>query len=229
MEHLFSPCTRLYGTLESQGRREEGRFWCGECRGHHYLQELNLDVFTEELLSAETAFTYVDLYAMLGNQNTVLWLTPREAVFRGRGERASDRRFWIRLGSSCHFSFSADGKDMIALAGSPQHLLEICDVILRLLAASVVHSLILHSWSYRDGALINAPTLAYLMEQCPSLKCLSLEYLEMDENHCRVLGASSRPGLEIKLKSCEVTSAGAISLAEVLGRNQGPTELDHCY
>jgi hypothetical protein len=29
------------------------------------LQELDLDVSTEELLSAERAFTYADLYAML--------------------------------------------------------------------------------------------------------------------------------------------------------------------
>jgi hypothetical protein len=31
------------------------------------LQELNLDVSTEELLGAEGAFTYADLCAMLGN------------------------------------------------------------------------------------------------------------------------------------------------------------------
>jgi hypothetical protein len=50
----------------------------------------------------------------------------------------------------------------------------------------------------------------------------------MDENHCRALGAYSRPGLEIKLIRCKLTSAGAINLAEVLGRNQGPTELHYC-
>jgi hypothetical protein len=44
----------------------------------------------------------------------------------------------------------------------------------------------------------------------------------MDESHCRVLGAFSRPDLEIVLKSC-------IVVAEVLGRNQGPSELDCCY
>jgi hypothetical protein len=109
---------------------------------------------------------------MLGNQNTVLWLTPRAAIARG-----SDKTFWIELDSSCRFSFSADGKDMFAFARSPEHLLEICDIVLRLLASSVVHSLILHSWSFRDGdgALINAPTLAYLMEQCPSLKVFIVE------------------------------------------------------
>jgi hypothetical protein len=40
------------------------------------------------------------------------------------------------------------------------------------------------------------------MEQCQSLKSLVLEDLEMDENHCRVLGAYSRPGLEIELVRC---------------------------
>jgi hypothetical protein len=197
-----------------------------EWRGRH-LQELKLDISTEELLSAERAFTYVDLYAMLGNQNTILWLTTRAAVARG-GIRASDRMFWIQQDNSCHFIFCADGKDMFALARSPQHLLEICDVVLRLLAASVVHSLILHSLSYRDGALINAPTLAYLMEQGQSLKVLKLSRMPLDEDHCRVLGAYSRPGLEIKLNSCRLTSGGAITLAEVLGRNQGPTELTYC-
>ena len=37
------------------------------------LVEVNLDISTEELLSAEAAFPYVDLCAMLGNGNTALW------------------------------------------------------------------------------------------------------------------------------------------------------------
>jgi hypothetical protein len=40
------------------------------------LQELNLNLSTEELLSAERAFTYADLFAMLGNKSTVAWITP---------------------------------------------------------------------------------------------------------------------------------------------------------
>jgi hypothetical protein len=106
---------------------------------------------------------------------------------------------------------------------------EISDVVVRLLAASVVHSVHLNNWSYREGTFINAPPLAYLMEQCPSLKLLSLLGLEMDEDHCRLLGDHSRPGLEIVLNHCRFTSAGAITLAEILGRNQGPTKLDHCF
>jgi hypothetical protein len=50
----------------------------------------------------------------------------------------------------------------------------------------------------------------------------------MDENHCRVLGAYSRPGLETELKYRKLTSAGTSALAEVLGRNQGSTTLDSC-
>ena len=50
----------------------------------------------------------------------------------------------------------------------------------------------------------------------------------MDENHCRALGTYSRPGLEIALFNCKLTIAGAIALAEVLGRNQGPTKIDNC-
>jgi hypothetical protein len=51
----------------------------------------------------------------------------------------------------------------------------------------------------------------------------------MDEDHFRVLGAYSRPGLEVELKHCLITGATAAVLAEVLGSNQGPTKLDDCY
>jgi hypothetical protein len=218
MERLFSPCTRLHDTLESQGRLERLQ---GRREG---LQEQNLDVSTEELLSAERAFTYADLYAMLGNADTVAWLTPHAAVARPGG-RVLD--YWKQLDEdeSYRFSFHADGKDIETLAFSPEHILEIFDVVLRLLAASVVHSVILEIWNVRDIALFNAASLANLMEHCQSLKSLSLKDLEMDENHCLVLGENSRPDLEIVLISCNFTSAGTSALAEVLRRNQGPTKL----
>jgi hypothetical protein len=222
MEHLFSPCTRLQDIFESQGQLEEIRR-----RRPEPLQERNLDVSTEELLSAERAFTYADLYAMLGIANTVAWLTPHAAVAREHSGLAAI--IWDSLDESesyC-FSFSADGKDVIAYARSSEHLLEICDIVLRLLALSVVQSVNLFDWTL-DDELNNAPTLAYLMEQCHSLKALTLKNLEIDEHHIRVLGAYSRPDLEIVLKHCKITSAGASALAEVLGRNQGPTKLDYC-
>jgi hypothetical protein len=228
MERLFSPCTRYQDMLESRGRLQVVK------SQYDILKEVNLDVSTEVLLSAERAFTYEDLYAMSGKQNTVLWLTPHAAVTR-QGERVVP--YWLQLDegtrfwNAIHFSFSADGIDMFALARSPEHLLEICDVILRLLAASVVHSLILYGVTSRvgDGALINAPTLSYLMEHCPGLKLLSFENIEMDENHFTVLGAYSRPDLEIKMSMCKLlTSAGAGALTAILGRNQGPTDLYYC-
>jgi hypothetical protein len=82
MERLFSPCTRLRDLLESQGLLEEHRNYHPEL-----LQELNLDVSTDEFLSAERAFTFADFYAMLGNEGAVVWLTPHAAVVRlcGRG------------------------------------------------------------------------------------------------------------------------------------------------
>jgi hypothetical protein len=174
----------LYDTLESQGRLEMFR------DRRELLQELNLDVSTEELLSTERALTYADLYAMLGNEYTVAWLTPYVAVARegGRGVYT-----WVQLDRSYRFSFNVDGKKIFASARSPERLLEIVDVVLRLLAASVVHSVILSKRISRDGALINATSLAYLMEQCQSMKVLTLQVLEMDENHCRVLGVYSRP------------------------------------
>jgi hypothetical protein len=91
---------------------------------------------------------------------------------------------------------------------------------------SVVHSVRLSYWSTLY-TFINVPTLAHLMEHCQSLKVLSLVDLNMDEDHCRALGAYSRPDLEIEFDSCTITSAGASALAEVLGRNQGPTGVVH--
>jgi hypothetical protein len=223
MEHLFSPCTRLYDILESQGRLEDFR------RRHpdELLQELNLDASTEELLSTESAFTFADLYAMLGDEDTLAWLTPHAAVVREDGRAM---RYWRQLNEeeSRSFSFRADGKDIIAFARSSEHLSEICDIILRLLAVTVVQAFTLSHWGAID-VLINAPTLEYLMEQCQSLKALTLKNLKMDEDRIHVLGAYSRPDLEIRLDDCVITSAGASALAEVLGRNQGPTKLDQCY
>jgi hypothetical protein len=75
MEHLFSPCTRLKDILEDE-------------RDDYYetIKELNLGVSTQELLSAERAFTYADLYAMIEDGKTVAWLTPHTAVVREDGE-----------------------------------------------------------------------------------------------------------------------------------------------
>jgi hypothetical protein len=122
-------------------------------------------------------------------------------------------------------NIDADGKVIDALAPSSEHLAEICDVFIRLLAASVVHSVLLFKWDSRHDLSINAATLAYLMERCQSLKALTLESLEMDESHCRILGVHSRPDLEIELRYCRITGAGTSALTEVLGRNQGPTNL----
>mgnify|MGYP000694934881 CR=1 FL=1 len=216
MERLFSPCTRYRDIVESQGLNHPVA-----------LQELNLDldVSTEEFLSAERAFTYMDLYAMLANESAAVWLTPHAAIALEEGSMATS---WGQLDESCRFRFKADGQTMIALAFSTEHLLEICAVVLRLLAASVVHSvsvLLLDNFDSRHGLFINAPTLAHLMEHCQSLNVLKLENLEMDENQIRVLGTYARPDLEINLDRCKFTSAGTSALAEVLGRNQGPTSL----
>jgi hypothetical protein len=216
MEGLLSPCTRCRDIVESQGDLIEN-----PC----LFEELNLDISTEDLLSAERAFTYADLYTTLGNGNKIVWLTTHAFVARKGGIAMYA---WMRLDDSCRLCFSADGEEIIALARSPQHLLEICDVVLRLLPVSVVQSVILKKWNYADGAMINAIRLAYLMQQCQSLKFLSLN-LDMDEDHCLAIGACfSRPDLEIELDRCKIPIAGAGYLAIGLVRNQGPTKLDLC-
>jgi hypothetical protein len=130
MEHLFSPCTRMFDLLETQGDVQDhiGMSWDDFKR----VKELNLDVSTEELMSAERAFTYADVFAMLGNGNEIAWFTERAAVCRqGRAYNYSDT-----LLNVCSVSFNADGKNMVALALSPEALLEICDVVLRMLVST---------------------------------------------------------------------------------------------
>jgi hypothetical protein len=57
---------------------------------------------------------------------------------------------------------------------------------------------------------------------------VSLKDLRIDENHCRVLDGYSRPGVDIELRSCELTDVGTSALVEVVGRSQGPTKLAYC-
>jgi hypothetical protein len=93
---------------------------------------------------------YADLYAMLRNLDTLTWLTPYAAVVR-KDERVD---CWVhQLAGPRSFCFSADGKDIYALALARSHeaLLEICDVVVRLLAASVVQSVVINNWRYLDG------------------------------------------------------------------------------
>jgi hypothetical protein len=224
MEHQFSPCTRLHDILDSQGLLERVRRHDPEP-----LQELNLDVSTEELLSAETAFTFADLYAILKSDDTVVWLTPHAAVAHEFGLAMFAWNLRQDNGSCCVL-FNVDGNEFSAMAHSLEHLYEIFDIVLRLLAVSVVQSI--HLCDMAPDLVINALTLEYLleylMEQCQSLKVLSLSSLYMNENHIRVLGDHSRPDLEIELIDCKLTSTGAIALAGVLGRNQGPTKLHDC-
>jgi hypothetical protein len=203
--------------MESQGRVPPER---GE-----RLRELNLDVFTDDFVSAERGFKYADLYAMMGNGDVIAWLTPHAAIV---GADGGGMHYWRQQEELCHLSFTVDGNTIFAVARSCVALSKICDVVFRLLAASVVHSVLLGKWNSNNGALFNAASLAYLMEHCQGLKALTLKRLEMDEDHCRVLGAYSRPYLEVVLEDCAMTRAGATALAEVLGRNQGPTKLDSC-
>jgi hypothetical protein len=151
-------------------------------------------------------------------------VTPHAAVARRNG---------IGVSCSCYLRddynclFNVNGKAIDVLARSSEALSEIVDVVLRLLAASVVHSLELFD-SCLGAAPANATRLAYLMEQCQDLKALTLGSITLDEDCIRALGNFSRPGREIELSHCRITGAAAAVLAQVLGRNQGPTKLDLC-
>jgi hypothetical protein len=225
MEHLFSPCTRFFNLS----------FWSDDNHGEHFwddferLEEQDLDVSTQEFLSAERAFTYADLYAMLANQNTVLWLTPHASVVSeyGLGVRCS-----YHLGGDNRFIVNVNGKEINVLARSSAALLEIVDIVRRLLVAnaSEIYKLELENEVESGEVFFNAPGFASLMEHCQNLKVLTLGNMtSLNEDQIRVLGAFSRPGLEIELQRCRIFGAAAEALAEVLGSNQGPTKLLHCH
>jgi hypothetical protein len=197
-------------------------------RGHpEPFQELNLDVSTEELLSAERAFTYADLHAMLGKKDTIAWLSPHAAVVREHDTAPVKKSI---LENEIIVSFNVNGKKLSAVALSSATLSESFDVVRRLLLADTSEVYELRVWKIGiDRELyFYTPNLANMMEQCQNLKVLSLMGLEMDENHIRVLGAFSRPDLEIEMIRCRIAGAAATVLAEVLEGNQGPTKLVQC-
>jgi hypothetical protein len=227
---MFSPCTRLRDIIDqcddiSEERKED----------FHYIEEFHLHVSTEEFRGAvlEREFTYADLHAMLDG-DCLVWFTPAlsAAVFR---RHAIANIYSVFMGdgfNDTNYSFlcDLDGLEISATASSSNELLEMFDILLRLVAAtSDVHSVKLSDWRCANHVSINATSLAYLMEQCQSLQDLTLlNVKDLDEDQIRVLGANSRPDLEIALICCQLTSAGTSVLAEVLGRNQGPTKLEIC-
>jgi hypothetical protein len=168
---------------------------------------------------------------MLGKKK-VLWLTPHATVARDDYGAGSFCSLYLR--DFYTFLLRVDSKSIHVFAHSLEAFSEIADVVRRLLLADVseVNELEFKSGPYPniiDGRrFFDAESPAYLMEQCQSLKALKLEQIALDEDHIRVLGDISRPGLEIELRACRITGATAAVLAQVLGRNQGPTKLFAC-
>jgi hypothetical protein len=82
---------------------------------------------------------------MSGNQNTILWLTPHAAVAR-------ESRGVMHWPGAAEWGVqllpSVPTVKMFLPWLAPLSVCGICDVVLRLLAASVVHSLVLISWSF---------------------------------------------------------------------------------
>jgi hypothetical protein len=228
MELLFSPCTRYLDMFVEDDEFEN------RLRNYDCLRELELDVSTEEFLSPERAFTFADLYAMLGHGNTVLWLTPHASIVRYNWRSALSCLHPEEMLDSYRFSIKVGGgggKHINILAWSSAALSEIVDVVCCLLVASTseVYDLELKNEGHLEEAFCSAPVFASLAEQCQNLKALTLKRLDsLNEDQIRVLGTFSRPGLEIVLQECQIEGAAAKALAEVLGRNQGPTRLILC-
>jgi hypothetical protein len=96
--------------------------------------------------------------------------TPR--IYRALGGRAENCGNRL-VNGDCKYRFTANGKDTVAVARSSEALSEICDVVIRLLAASVVRSVSISRLTNED-VFINAPSLAYLTEQSQSLKVFNV-------------------------------------------------------
>jgi hypothetical protein len=94
---------------------------------------------------------------------------------------------FIYLRDDYRFRINVDGKAIHVLARSSEAFSDIGDVVLRLLAASVVHSLEFFDTCLGDASA-NATSLAYLMEQCQGLKSLTLGSILLDEDCIRALG-----------------------------------------
>jgi hypothetical protein len=174
MERLFSPCTRLRD-LVREHQDESCEIMMSDLV---HAPELNLDVSTGAFLSAERAFAYVDLYAMLGrmHRDTVAWLTPHAAVAL---ERGMARNLWVYLQEDYSFYFRADGKTIVAMARSAEALAEICDIIWPLLLANASEFCELEFRSLGDDgqAFFSAESLALLIERCQNLEVLTLGVL----------------------------------------------------
>jgi hypothetical protein len=163
------------------------------------------------------------LYAILGNEDTVVFLTPQAFVVRADGTAYCLRSNYYR------FQLDVDGQQITAMARSSEAFSEIVDVVLPpLLMANVseIHELELRNVRRHGVASYDVPIFVHLVVQFKSLKFLTLERMTLDEDDCRVLGNIS--GKNLELKGCIIEDAAAETLAEVLGRNQGPTRLDYC-
>jgi hypothetical protein len=111
---MFSPCTRYRDIVSIEESRDVLEDF--GVPNFELLREINLNISTEELLSAERAFTYADLYTRLENGDQIAWLTPHAFIARSGGPAVYA---WMRLDDSCRFRCIANGKEIIALARSP--------------------------------------------------------------------------------------------------------------
>jgi hypothetical protein len=123
-----------------------------------------------------------------------------------------------------HVSYSA-GESVSLFAWAPRTAVELtlaCNLVVRLLATSMKLRTIEVGW-------ISAPDLSQLLKASrPCLAKITLNEGFLGEDHCRVLAAASRPGLDIVLKHCRIVKAGARIFAGSLRLNQGPTEMNVC-
>jgi hypothetical protein len=98
---------------------------------------------------------YANLYAMLGNGDTMTWLTPHAAIMSVDGSGM----LYLRQLNECRFLFSVDGKKIVARARSSEALWKIVGVVLRLVSARVVHSVLLEKCDCLGAEKVSTPPL----------------------------------------------------------------------
>jgi hypothetical protein len=205
MERLFfAPCDR-YNEFSRQRHRRD----CNDGVDVDLIGDI------EDVYAAGFTFSDVIIYMRRGRKR--VWISQRAfCTCQYAFERAIGFKSVRFQAGECH------SIDIRVCAPEGDDFASACNIGFRLFATSREALQIL------IDETISAPDLARLLQNSQVLKCLELEELTLDEDHCRALAAASRPGLEIKLFACTITEAGARFFIESLRLNRGPTQLCHC-
>jgi hypothetical protein len=219
MQRFFAPCHR-YNDLF----RQEKGFGLKRGDDPHTtsdadLKGIELIVDIEDVFAGGFSFWDWSKFVHQG-RGRIVWISERACI-------SIKCLFGVEIFQRVSVDFEAsdsagESGSLVVCALDGEELASACNLVLRLLLTSKKLSKI-------EVYSISAPDLSELLKAPrPCLEKLTLKSSTLDEDHCRVLAAASRPGLEIVLENCKITNAGARIFAESFRLNQGPTKLICC-